>query len=173
LSELQGIDKAKYIIDKINKNISKEDLSKELGYGSIRSLDSFVRKFGFKWDSVIKNYYMPISKEELINLSLKLSNNNTLDILSDLYKSVSVEDVVNKYKFKNIHEFGKFMQENDYLWNSLSKLYIHKSLINDFKIENDIKKSEENTITLQIQEYETLKYLTKNIEKIKKILENK
>lgn len=107
-------DKVKRVLEGLQKGKKREELAEELGYSSYKSLDTYIRRRNFRWDSS-RGTYVPISTNyEIIEIPLE---SNKVAMAVDMFQRVlDPKEVAQKVGFKDHKDLAAFMRQQGYMW---------------------------------------------------------
>lgn len=117
-------DKVDYILTTLKTNNNRATLAKELGYTNPKSLDIFMRRKGFLYDTLRKNY-IPVKSTELTETTNFGSDKRLRTILSLFTKeNPDPKNIAQITGFENHIELAEFMKSNNFTWNDAAGNYI-------------------------------------------------
>lgn len=153
-------EKVRFIIESLEKNKSRDEIAKELGYSTYKSMDIFLNRQGYRWNRSAKNYF----KEEVgsfknCDLENQRYNSAAGDLNSHNSRAEYIVDLISKEKydlktvaktakFKDYKEMALFMKSKGYMWNDELNNYVFKGYENlEQSTEENISEKEKITIT--------------------------
>lgn len=123
-------DKVNTIIRGLTEGKTREELGQELGYKTYRSLDIYMTRKNWRWNSKIKNYEEDKSK---ITFEDKLNQVRTMGTsigkIIELFAS-GIDDPMEVAKstgFTSYREMAEHMKKNNYMWNNEKNNYVMKT----------------------------------------------
>lgn len=145
--------KVKDILKKLKNKESRSKIAKSYNYSSWKSLDIYMRRKGFLYDSIRKTYYNKYqSRKEKEDLKEK---NDKINKIRYLFKiKLDPRTIAKKMRFKNNRELAIYMKKNNYFWSSRKNNY--------FKEETKVKSFRDSFNSLKedkIQEIELIEFL--------------
>lgn len=136
-SNMTNDEKVKFIIESLCRNKNRDEIARELGYSTYKSMDIFLNRQGYRWNRSLKNYL----KEEVS--SLKDYRHSLVEGKSNSYNSKAehIVGLISKgnydlkviakiAKFKDYKEMALFMKSKGYLWSDEVNNYVLKSYQN-------------------------------------------
>lgn len=117
-----------FIIDELSKNRSREDISKELDYSSYRSLDMYMRRKNFSWDSDKGNY---VPKHSRIDEEKKNSSSSApvkVSRIISLFDSDSPDPraIARSVGLSDHRELANYMEKKGYIWSPEKRNYVKR-----------------------------------------------
>lgn len=112
----------KFILQKLMEGISREDLAQELNHKSYRTLDMFMRRRGYKWDSYKQIYVL--KPESNITSVHSSSTSKVQRILSLFQAGIDPKEVAKKVGLKDHRTMAMYMKSKGYVWSSENQNYI-------------------------------------------------
>jgi hypothetical protein len=101
---------------------TREELAEEAGNSSWKSIDMYMRRHNFTWDSHKKNY---VPKQEPIKQEVTADSSKAGHVISLLSKEgADVRSVAERIGFKNHRELAHYMNVKGYVWDSDINNYI-------------------------------------------------
>lgn len=117
--------RATYIQNCLEKGLSREEISKTLGYKSWRGLDIYMRRKGMKWNSQNGKYYPSPSQKKAYDINTHAVPEKISRVISKF--DSSWEDPVKiavECGFKNHRELSSYMAARGYIWSPEENNYI-------------------------------------------------
>ena len=116
-----------HILKRLEEGISKEEIAKELEYSNPISLDNYMRRKNFSWDSRAKNFvpaterYSARGRDNL----LPLRGVSRIDQIISLFEQGDAEakDIAIQVGFSSHKEMAKYMTDKGYEWDSHGQTY--------------------------------------------------
>lgn len=146
-----GFNKVEYILDSLTRGANRNNLAIELGYTNPKSLDIYMRRKGFLFDSSKINY-VPVKTAE-INESKTFNTGKRLSTILSLFTNEDADPkrIAEMTGFDNHIELAEFMKKNSFAWND--------NFGNYTRITKDENNSPDNIDTLTIDSSEFFIYL--------------
>lgn len=112
------------ILDVLAKNVSRENIAKRFGHKNYKSLDMYMRRRNFTWDSERKTYVPRLHGNQSVpeRIMPKTKSGIVIEMMKD--KSVDIEEVCDKVGFKNHRQLAEYMTEKGYRWSPSESNYI-------------------------------------------------
>ncbi|VDG98619.1 Uncharacterised protein [Lysinibacillus sphaericus] len=111
-----------FIIKKLAGGMSRDELAEEMKHSNYKSLDMYMRRKGYRYDSHVKNY-VPQIEDQVISVSTSKAT-RVIELLN-----VNPEEpmlVCHKLGFKDMQELGSYMGTKGYQWNTELNNYQRK-----------------------------------------------
>lgn len=111
------------VITKLAGGMGRDTLAEELKYTSYKSLDMYMRRKGYRFDTHLKNYVPQV--EEIVAPVSSSKASRVIELLS-----VTPEEpllVCRKLGFKDMQELGGYMGMKGYQWNTEQNNYQRKA----------------------------------------------
>lgn len=116
----------KEILKGLSEGKTREELAEVYKYKNYKSLDMYMRRKNFTWDSREKTYVPKINKGKRSDQPL-LDSSKAGHVISLLSKEgADLKTVAHRLGFKNHVELGKYMTGRGYEWSSEEQNYIQK-----------------------------------------------
>lgn len=116
-----------YIIQRLGEGTTREQLAKEFGHKDYRSLDMYLRRRGYTWDTELQNY---ISKESKIQSdqfkATKVQAGKVAEIINLFNQGLDAKTVAEQTFFTSHHSLADYMKQKGYEWNQEMKNYVMK-----------------------------------------------
>ena len=147
-------EKVNYILTALKNGKSREEIADDLNYSSYKSMDMYIRRKNFRWDSN-RGTYVPKAGD------LEFENKKLTGISSkaDLIISLFADDgndpktVAKKVGFNDHKDLADFMKRQGYVWSSEERNYIQSSENVDAedKSNNEVSKTSNKDLAEEIQ----------------------
>lgn len=129
---------ANQILEMLEQGMNKNDIAKALGYSNPLSIDNYMRRRNFSWDSREKNFvpaaerYSAAAKNNVV----PLRGTSKVDLIISLFDQgdLNVKDIAKQLGFETNKELSKFMKSKGYLWDPIERNYV-VGLTSDVAIE--------------------------------------
>lgn len=163
-------EKLQYAKEEISRGRSREEVAKELGYSTYRSLDNAFRLEGYSFDKTIGNYILNVGNEQSSELHLKTSKADEVIALF-AKKKWNAKKIAEKLEFENTRALALYMTSKGYVWNAKRENYMLESP--EMKEERD--EENEEVTSAQPIEYggneDFFEYLQQNENVIRQLIE--
>lgn len=138
--------RVKEVLEKLSMGRSREDISEDYKYSTWKSLDIYMRRKGFRWNSNDKMYDPEITrldsiKEDLLS-SIPLKAERIMDKFDD---GLDSRTIANEMGFNDHRELAEYMKNNNLKWDSELGNYIEVLSFND-DIDDSIENIREDLI---------------------------
>lgn len=169
-----------YILKCLMQGITREDLAAKLNHKNYRTLDMYMRRRGYFWDSERQTYIKKTNPN--INTNYEYSNFGKVEKIISLFDTgLEPLDIAKKVGMADHRAMAEYMKSKGYIWSHEKHNYIPlKGEIMseqhiDFK--DDLEKSDYNKVSAQNQnsphdELEKLENLLPMLEMISRNKEN-
>lgn len=112
----------KYILKALFMGKTREELAKEFNHKSYRTLDMYMRRRGYVWDSTKQNYIeKPI---ESPNIEEGFIASKVDKIISLFESGMDPRDIAKKVGMKDHRTMAAYMKDNGYVWSSQEQNYV-------------------------------------------------
>ncbi|BAH07792.1 hypothetical protein [Clostridium kluyveri] len=161
-------DKVKLILKGLTEGKSREELAEELGYKNYKSLDMYMRRKHWRWNSKTEKYKEEVPKTTFNDNLNKIKTIGTkAGRVIDLFDSGIEEPITiaKKAGFRDHIEMAKHMRNQNYIWDEKSNNYVMRA----GKLENETltKQSLDITYETDINQFiPLLKMLQSNKDKL-------
>ncbi|MDI6880799.1 MAG: hypothetical protein QMC95_16270 [Desulfitobacteriaceae bacterium] len=115
-------DKVQYILQALASGKTRETVTQELGYRSVKSWDSLMRRRNYYWDAAQKRYIpkaSPVSPESQPRVPPKVAQ--VLEALAQ--PQADLKRVASELGFENHQALGEFMRLQGYTWDGETQNY--------------------------------------------------
>lgn len=125
--------KVNQILQMIEEGKEKTDIAEKLGYQSPLSIDNYMRRRNFSWDSREKNFvpaaerYSAKGRDNVMPLR-GVSKAEVIISLFDQGES-NVKEIAKQVGFETNKELAKFMKGKGYEWDPVSRNYVESNNI--------------------------------------------
>ena len=110
------------IITKLTEGMSRDALAEELKHASYKTLDTYMKRKGYRYDTHLKNY-VPLVEELVPHVSSSKAS-RVIELLSQT--PVEPLFVCRKLGFADMKELGSYMAGKEYQWNTELNNYQRK-----------------------------------------------
>lgn len=107
------------IIKKLGGGMSRDELAEEFNHKNYKSLDIYMNRKGYRYDSLLKNYVPKVEEQSVTGSTSKATR--VIELLS-----LNPEDPLiacNKLGFKDMEKLGSYMKSKGYQWNTKENNY--------------------------------------------------
>lgn len=112
----------KFILQKLMEGISREELAEELNHKSYRTLDMYMRRRGYKWDSYKQIYVL---KSDSNTTSVHSSSTSKVQRILSLFEAgIDPKEVAKRVGLKDHRTMAMYMKSKGYIWSSENHNYI-------------------------------------------------
>lgn len=150
-------DKVNNVIRLLTEGITREKIAEQFGYSTYRSLDTYLNRKHFHWDSHSKNYAPNNNRLDSISLEDSIAaNSKVAQVIALFSKEVGDSKVIAKrLRFTDHREMASYMLGKGYQWSIENKNYtkilgLIKESSNEtetgLQTDNILKKSNDNFI---------------------------
>lgn len=115
-------EKVEYILQELGKGRSREDLAVEYDYSNYKSLDIYLRRRGFRYDSEKENYVPDLPEEEVV-VPENANSKVTLIITMFTKENADPKKIAESAGFEDHREMANYMQRQGYNWSTTQKNY--------------------------------------------------
>lgn len=126
MTERHDYDEKFFIIQEaISNGKSREEIARELGYKTWKSLDIYMRRKGMKWDPKRSIYYDPL--EDMANTLGDIANiPHKISLVISLFSKENPDplEIAKRAGFKDHHEMGAYMAARGYTWSYEQNNYV-------------------------------------------------
>lgn len=119
------------IMDMLLEGISREKISEQFGYRTWKSLDVYMRRHGFSWDSQGRIYTNAAPKVHLSDESnLNSSDVNPQEVIQLFSHGIlDSREIAKRMGFSGHKEMAMYMLRHDYVWSAASINYINSKAL--------------------------------------------
>lgn len=115
-------EKVEYILQELGKGRSREDLAAEYDYSNYKSLDIYLRRRGFRYDSEKRNYVPDLPEEEVV-VPEDANSKVTLIITMFTKEDADPKKIAESAGFEDHREMANYMQRKGYSWSTTQQNY--------------------------------------------------
>ena len=151
------------ILNGLAQNISRDQLAKKFGHKSYKTLDIYMRRKNFTWDSRSQTYVAKLTGG--VQIVEKVMPTTKAGIVVEMMKepNFDIEAICTKAGFKDHRQLAEFMTEKGYTWSPTDSTYrketglisMDKKPVEKVYLEDSTTESSENSETVQ-QQIDTL-----------------
>jgi len=118
-------EKVKNVIRLLTEGITKEEIAKQLGYSTYRSLDVYLNRKNFQWDSHSKNYIPKSNRLEGISLEDSIAATSKVAQVIALFnkEEADAKIIAKRLGFSDHRELASYMSGKGYQWDTENKNY--------------------------------------------------
>lgn len=115
------------ILQGLATGLTRDELAEMFGHTNYKSVDMYMRRKNFTWDSTKQTYVPKLSSVQEVNT--KTMPHTKASIVIEMMKEPDfvIEQVCKKAGFKDHRELAEYMTVKGYLWSPDAKNYIRKS----------------------------------------------
>ncbi|TMN21867.1 hypothetical protein [Lentibacillus cibarius] len=111
-----------YIIESLAAGTPRDDVSDDLNYSDYRSLDMYMRRRNFTWDSEKQNY-VPVMEKQGQSIVQTPKHGKAGKVVKYLEEGLDPKTVAKKVGFTDHTKLGEYMKSKGYEWNSEQQNY--------------------------------------------------
>jgi len=148
--------KVEKVLEKLGNGKSRKELAQDYDYSTWKSLDVYMRRKGFRYDSERGNY-VPDVKEEAEDPVPKGAGSRASLIISLFAEGKDPRQIAKKVGFSDHRKLSSYMVSRGYAWSSEEENYVKEDEVDDSEEVNDEKENEQNS--LPVAPAEILQYL--------------
>ncbi|KMY56293.1 hypothetical protein AC623_18195 [Bacillus sp. FJAT-27231] len=127
------------VLTKLASGMDRDALAKELNYASYKSMDMYMRRKGYRFDTRSKNY---IPQLEEVSVAIDTSKaSRIVQLLANMPDDPLL--VCSKTGFRDMQEMGQYMKTKGYKWNTEKSNYEKDPQLNDPKHRSDVLPTED------------------------------
>ncbi len=110
----------------------REQIATELSYKSYKSLDLFMKRHKYRWDSQ-RHYYFPDTGRDASSSHKELHwlhkpDSRTASVLSLLQQGLDLKAIADQLRFPDHRELALYMKSKGYIWNEPERTYHFRGL---------------------------------------------
>lgn len=121
----ETMNRAEYILHCLASGKKREQLAKEFGHKDYRSLDMYMRRSGYVWDSEMENYMI---KESTIQFDAfktdKVQSGKVMQVIELFKQGLDAKKVAEQMFFSSHYSLADYMKQKGYGWNQEKKNYV-------------------------------------------------
>ncbi|KUO73698.1 MAG: hypothetical protein APF81_01985 [Desulfosporosinus sp. BRH_c37] len=180
-------DRINQVLKMLKEGLPRDKIADQFGYSTWKSLDIYMRRHGFTWDSQGQLYTLALPetppKEELTLPSIEINPEDVVKLFS--IGILDSREIAKRTGFSGHKEMATYMLRHGYIWSAAALNYINP---NPTTSKGDLEDSVENLRetrdvqtdnfamgngTLAIEKYKTLlEFLWKSRDQLIKIIES-
>ncbi|MCF8568390.1 hypothetical protein LLE49_27100 [Alicyclobacillus tolerans] len=112
------------ILDRLSKGSTRDDLAKEFGHRNRQSVDQYMRRHGYVWDSSQGNYRLRSDKSS----NQRIVPTKAIEVIAEFKKpNADAREIAKRLHFAHHHEMAKYMQARGYVWSSEVENYVSRN----------------------------------------------
>lgn len=161
----------RYILKNLLEGKSRDDIASEFNHKSYRTIDMYMRRHGYMWDSY-KKIYVP-KLEERINPEPTPTTSKVKKIISLFKMGLEPKEVAKKTGIKDHMAMAVYMKSKGYSWSSEKQNYLFlkgKQCVENENIEKiseeDIKETKKEISMNSMDSFEEIEKLLPMLEMI-------
>ena len=133
--EVEFTNRAKEVIEALENGDSREELADRYDYSTWKSLDVYMRRKGFRYDSETENYYVP---EEEAKEAVPIEDDSRVSLVVSLFSEgdLNSKEIASRLGFDDHRELSQFMSKKGYQWSAEDCNYR--------KVQEEVKEKELN-----------------------------
>ena len=159
-----------FILKSLMSGKSRDEIAGELGHRSYKTMDMFMRRKGYHWNSQIKTYEKSMSPMEVVEAMP--SNNRVHKIVSMIGNGEDPRGVSEKMEFKDHRVMAEYMKDKGYIWSTDVNNYVRLTgQIKEEQASREQKVNDKRENTTQIRKGDGDMEQLQQIEKLLPMLE--
>lgn len=113
-------DRAKEIQRAFVKGKTRDEIAKEFGYKNYKTLDIYMRRKNYCWDSSKKNYVPAQSRLEKLNIDQEASTSSNVSLVISMFQKgdTDAKTIAKRLGFSDHRELAAYMKAKGYKWSS-------------------------------------------------------
>ncbi|QGU95846.1 hypothetical protein GOM49_12730 [Clostridium bovifaecis] len=159
----------KYILKALFLGKTREDLAKEFNHKSYRTLDMYMRRRGYVWDSMKQNYVeKPL---EVFESDSGFTASKVDKIISLFNTGLDPREIAKRVGMKDHRTMAMYMKDKGYVWSSEKQNYIllRGEILGDIEQKNDFQNNVELSESLAPDETFSVDFSLEGLPKIDKL----
>lgn len=153
------------VLKMLEDGMERAEIAEKLGYKNQMSLDNYMRRRNFSWDSREKNF-VPAAERysaKARNNLVQLHGTSKADLIISLFErgESDAKDIAKQAGFDTHIEMANYMKSKGYAWDSQQDNYIKIKTDNEVKTEDSINLDADSSLAEVVQ---TIIPLLKNIQ---------
>jgi len=112
----------KYILKRLMEGMTREEIAEELNHKNYRTLDMYMRRRGYKWDSNRMTYIH--KSNEKTKYEPSPSTSKVHRVLSLFQAGLDPMDIAKKIGMKDHRTLAAYMKSKGYVWSSEKQTYV-------------------------------------------------
>ncbi|MEW9702598.1 hypothetical protein [Paenibacillus sp. SI8] len=149
-------DKVRFILMSLSAGKSRDQLAVELNYKDSKSVDTYMKRKNFEWDSVRKSYFPVKEKKSSVNV-LPNPEGRVATILSLFKNGADAKEIALQLKFRDHREMALYLKSKGYVWDVEQSTYVYKSEYKDAGYKPMIKETKEKALEVKQSEPDEVK----------------
>ncbi|MEC1375851.1 hypothetical protein P9D39_16290 [Heyndrickxia oleronia] len=131
--------RVKEILEGLSQNIPRDELAKKFGHKNYKTLDIYMRRRNFTWDSENQTYIPKLTKDVPIVEKVKPTSKAGMIIEMLKNPNFNIEYICAKVGFKDHRQIAEYMTSKGFVWSPDEGNYkkTYGMIENDKDIEND------------------------------------
>ncbi|AKA70864.1 hypothetical protein [Clostridium scatologenes] len=118
-------DKVNEVLRLLTEGIDRENIAKRMGYTNYKSLDMYVRRKNFHWDSEKQNYVPIAIRYDNSTIQESVSTSKASQVISLFTKEgADAKAIAKRLGFSDHRELASYMLGRGYKWNAEKKNYV-------------------------------------------------
>ena len=118
------------VLQLLEEGKSKEETAQEAGYDKVKSMDQYLRRKGFKWDSKRNNYVPKEGIDKNPRRALPKAPAKVAEILDAFEKEEEPDPkaIAQKHGFKDHKAMAEYLASKGYFWEEEKNTYVKKAV---------------------------------------------
>ncbi|KAJ52039.1 hypothetical protein BD780_000013 [Clostridium tetanomorphum] len=113
----------KYILKRLMEGITRDEIAIELNHKNYRTIDMYMRRHGYSWNSEKQIYVKGIDSEKKLNFD-QPTTGKIKRILSLFDAGMDPTEIAKKLGMKDHRSIATYMKSKGYIWSSEQQNYI-------------------------------------------------
>ncbi|MDV6378218.1 hypothetical protein ORD22_08150 [Sporosarcina sp. GW1-11] len=137
VSELQNDARVELIIDSLQEGKTREDLAVQFGHRDYRSLDMYMRRRGYTWDSEMQCYIKRETNTDTY-ITQEIHGGKVAQIIDLFAKGLDAKAVAEQLFFQSHRALAEYMRNKGYQWVAAENNYerVYGVSVEDGEIED-------------------------------------
>lgn len=161
-------DRVNEIIRSLKDGITREELAVKYKHRDYRSLDMYMRRRNFTWDSEEQNYKPVANRLNKDKMNEENIHTGKVSRIIEYFKEGhDPKTVATEFGFKNYKELATYMTQKGYEWDQETENYVRKSGIvsnEHIETESNIEETPQNeSVKSKVKDTKEIIYLIKSL----------
>ncbi|MSR91190.1 hypothetical protein [Inconstantimicrobium porci] len=113
----------KFVLSKLMEGNTRDDIAKMLGHKNYRSIDMYMRRKGYIWNSEKQLYVIKVSSDFQEDIH-DINNDKIQRILTYFNMGMDPMEIAKRIGFKDHKAMAVYMKGKDYVWSSEKNNYV-------------------------------------------------
>lgn len=161
-------EKVNRVLEGLIEGKKREELAEELGYSTYKSLDTYLRRRNFCWDSS-RGTYVPKNPTPYHHLDIPADSNKVAMAIDLFQNSIDPREVAKKVGLKDHKDLAAFMRQQGYIWSVELANYIYDPTVETQRedeevVENTDRGYREENINAEVGEEKALIHIEEEVD---------